>query len=212
MRYSILFIFLSVFSIPLRAQDAATIEGQKAIDHRLRFYEGTPIKNFSAKTTSFSIEGQKFSSASPAIYDGVVYIGTDSGCIYSVTPTEIKRLCKLDNAGAIEGTLAVTKDYVFGGFNNKLFAAFSRNDGKMLWKFETKGPVVTTPLVHGRFVYFSTSNGYVYGLDAESGSFKWRMNTVSKAFAPVFDNAYNDDILFIGNDRQRIVAINATKR
>lgn len=196
---------LILFTASVYAQDASTSDGQKAIDHRLRFYEGTPIKKFSAKTTSFTIEGQKFSTALPAIYDGVAYIGTDSGCIYSATPAEIKRLCKMENAGAIEGSLALTKDYVFAGFTNKLFAAFSRTDGKVLWKYETKGPVITTPLVHDKFVYFSTSNGYVYALDAESGSFKWRYNALSKASAPAFDH----DVLFVGNDRQHIYAINA---
>jgi outer membrane protein assembly factor BamB len=196
---------LSAIAIPVYAQDAATSEGQKAIDHRLRFYEGTPIKNFSAKTTSFTIEGQKFSSASPAIYDGVVYIGTDSGCIYSITPSGIKKLSKLENAGAIEGTLAITKDYVFAGFTNKVFAAFSRSDGKMLWKYETKGSVITTPLAHDDMVYFTTSNGYCYALKAESGTFKWRFNVLSKASSPAFDK----DVIFVGNDRQQIYAINA---
>jgi outer membrane protein assembly factor BamB len=208
LRSILIIAILSALTVCLRAQDAATLEGQKAIEHRLRFYEGTPIEKFSVKTTNFTIEGQKFSTASPAIYDGIVYIGTDSGCIYSVTESEIKKLCKLENAGAIEGTLAVTKDYVFAGFTNKIFAAFSRTDGKMLWKYETKGPVITAPLFHGKFVYFSTSNGYVYALDTENGSFKWRFNVLSKASAPALDNVMNNDVLFVGNDRQRTYAIN----
>jgi outer membrane protein assembly factor BamB len=207
MTRSIIILAFSIFSVSLRAQDASTPEGQKAIDHRLRFYEGTAIKNFSAKTTDLTIEGQKFSSVSPALFNGVVYIGTDSGCIYTVTPAEIKRLCKLESGAAIEGAVAVTNDNVYAGFTNKLFAAFSRSDGKMLWKYETKGPVITTPLVHDRMVYFTTSNGFVYALDAESGSFKWRFNVLSKASSPVFDH----DVLFVGNDRQRLYAIN-TKR
>src|SRR2546421_317391 len=72
----LLFSFLSLFCFSIHAQDAATSEGQNAILHHTRFYEGTPIRKFSAKNSSFQLEGIKFSNASPAIYDGVAYTGT----------------------------------------------------------------------------------------------------------------------------------------
>ena len=204
-RFILTIAVLSQFTISLHAQDAAMPEGQKAIDHRTRFYEGTPIKKFSPKIYSFQLEGKKFSTAPPAIYEGVAFAGADSGEIVTVTSSEMKRKYKLENAGAVEGAPAVTKENVFVGFKNNLFAAFSREDGKLLWKYETKGPVTTTPLVHEKLVYFTTSNGYCYGLNAETGAFKWRFNILSKASSPAYDN----DIIFVGNDRQCIFAINA---
>jgi outer membrane protein assembly factor BamB len=202
-----IFLFLSLgllFALPLLAQNASTPEGQKSIEHRNRFYIGNPIKHFSAKSTSLTIAGQSFSNASPAVYDDIAYVGTDSGNIYSVTSTEIKKLCKLENGGAIEGAVALTKDNVYAGFANNLFAAFSRSDGSLLWKYETKGAVSKTPLVHEEMVYFSAA-GFVYCLNAETGKFKWRFNALTNASAP----AYENDVIFIGNDRQRLYAINA---
>jgi len=200
------FFFISgLFSPYLRAQDASTSDGQKALEHRTRFYEGTPIKKFSGKISNFVIEGKKNSHSSPALFNGVAYIGTDSGSILAVTSAGIKNLCKLENAGAIEGSPAISKDYVFVGFKNNLFAAFERESGKLLWKYETKGPITTTPLVHEDMVYFTTSNGFCYALKAETGIFKWRFNVLSKASSPAFDN----DIIFVGNDRQRLYAIDA---
>ena len=199
------FFFILIFAIPLHAQDAATSEGQKAIEHRTRSYEGMPIKKIAAKTSNFQIEGKTFANNSPALYDGISYIGTDSGIIYSITPNEIKSLCRLENSGAVEGSPAVTKENILVGFKNNLFAAFSRSDGKLLWKYETKGPVVTTPLAHGDMVYFTTLNGFVYALKAETGAFKWRFNVLSKASSPAFEN----DVIFVGNDRQRMYAIDA---
>src|SRR5689334_16250852 len=93
---SLLIILLGLsITMPLFAQDASTPEGQKSIEYRNRFYQGHPIRKFAAKTTSFTIEGQRFSNASPAIYDNKAYVGTDSGFIYAVTPSEIKELCTL---------------------------------------------------------------------------------------------------------------------
>lgn len=196
---------IGLFSPSLHAQDAASEDGQKSIEHRTRFYQGQPIKQFSAKTSSFQIEGKKFANASSAFYEGISYIGTDSGIVFSVTPNEIRNLCKLENGGAIEGAPALTKDKIFIGFKNNFFAAFSRSDGKLLWKYETKGPVITTPLVHGDMVYFTTLNGFVYALKSETGAFKWKFNVLSKASSPAYDN----DVIFVGNDRQRMYAINA---
>src|SRR5579872_1291136 len=138
MKYFILIIALA-FSVSLRAQDFATPEGQKAIEHRTRFYSGTPIKKFSEKITSFTLTDKKFTSQ-PAIFADTAYIGTDSGSIYLATSDGIKEICKLWEGGAIEGIPFITKNYIFAGFKNNVFAAFSRNDGKLVWKYETKGP------------------------------------------------------------------------
>ena len=204
-------ILLLTLSVSLYAQDAATSVGQNAIEHRMRFFEGSTTKKFSSKTSSFKIKGQKFSTSSPAIFDGIGYAGTDSGCIFSVTASEIKLLCKLENAGAVEGAPAVTKENVYVGFKNNLFAAFSRDDGKLLWKYETKGPITTTPLVHEKRVYFTTSNGLCYAFDAETGAFKWKFSVLSKASSPAYDKGitFEKDIVYVGNDRQQLYALNA---
>src|ERR1051326_1579755 len=96
-------LFILFCAAPVFGQDASTPEGQKSIEHRNRFYLGNPIKKFSQKITRLKTNGVRFSNTSPAIYDGVAYIGTDSGAIYSATVSEMKNLCKLNNAGAIEG-------------------------------------------------------------------------------------------------------------
>jgi outer membrane protein assembly factor BamB len=143
-------------------------------------------------------------------YGNVFYIGTDSEAIVSVTPSGMHTLCKLENAGPVEG-MAISDDYIFAGFRNNLFAAFNKSDGKLLWKYETKGPVISAPIVHDKFVYFSTSNGFVYALTASTGGFKWRYNAISKASSPIFekDITYGKDAIIVGNDRQHMYVIDA---
>lgn len=195
---------IGLFSPPLHAQDASTPEGQKVIDRRTHFYDCAPIRKFSSASSNIKLDGKKFSNASAAIYDGIPYVGTDANAAVAVTALGIKTKYELENAGAVEGAPAVTKDNVFVGFKNNLFAAFSREDGKLLWKYETKGPVTTTPLVHNDMVYFTTSNGYCYALKWETGTFKWRSNVLSKASSPACEN----DVIYVGNDRQCVFAIN----
>ncbi len=197
--------FLLISLTTAFAQDAATPEGQKAIEWRTRFYAGTPIKKFSDATSKIKLKGPKFSTASPAIYDGVPYVGTDSALVVALAPFEFKAGFELVGSGSIQGAPALTKERVYIGFSKNMFAAFERETGKLVWKYETKGPVTTTPLIHGKVVYFTTSNGFCYALDAETGSFKWKFNALSQASSPAFDN----DIVYIGTAKFRTYAINA---
>ncbi|MEI8133500.1 MAG: PQQ-binding-like beta-propeller repeat protein [bacterium] len=197
------FIAVSLLSGLSYAQDASTSEGQLSILHRNRLFAGTPIKKFSAKIIALKAPGQLFSTTMPVAYDGKVYIGTDSGIVYLATPTELKPLSKLEGAGAITGAPAISNDTIVVGFKNNLVAAFSRTDGSLFWKFETKGPVVTTPLIKNNNVYASSASGHVYALRADNGSFKWRFTAISNPSSP----AYDKDMLFVGNDRGRLYAI-----
>ncbi len=212
LRSVLILVFLAGSSINLHAQDAALPEGQKAIQHRSRYFEGNPIRKFTAKNSISRLEAKKFSGVSSSIYEGVAYVGTDLDEVVTVTSSEINRKYKLENAGAIEGAPAITKDKVFVGFKNNLIAAFSREDGKLLWKYETKGPV-TTPLVHGDMIYFTTSNGLCYALKEETGTFKWKFSILSKASSPAYVQGagFENDLVIVGTERRQIYALSAKK-
>jgi len=202
---------LFIFSRCLLAQDAATTKGQRAFDHRIHYYEGTPIRKFSATHSNLTVDGMKLSNSAPSIYEGVLYVGTDANAAIAIAAHTIQTKYELENGGAVEGSPAVTKDNVYVGFKNNLFAAFSRADGKLLWKYETKGPVTTTPLVHDKMVYFTTSNGLCYCLNAETGTFKWKFSVLSKASSPAYEKGatFEKDMVIVGTDRQQVYALNA---
>ena len=85
--------------------------------------------------------------SAPAVYGGKVY----SGCFAGYKPSEeLFRGCK--------------------------FYCFNALDGKELWKFDTKCPVMCSPVVVGSSVFFGTfdENNFVYCLDATSGAMKWK--------------------------------------
>lgn len=59
-------------------------------------------------------------------------------------------------------------------FKGCKFYCFNALDGKELWKFETKCPVMTSPVVVGSKVFFGALDSYVYCLDALSGVSQWK--------------------------------------
>jgi outer membrane protein assembly factor BamB len=52
--------------------------------------------------------------------------------------------------------------------------AIDINKGREVWKFETEGPVGSSPTVVEEAVYIGSSDGYLYSLDARSGDLRWK--------------------------------------
>ena len=204
-------IFVFLVTSRSFSQDISTPEGRIGIEHHTHYWRDSTKKLIVGHTGLFSILGKQFSVASPAVSRNEAYSGCDSGIVYSISPSIIRVICKFIAAGSIEGAPAISNDTIFVGFKNNLFPAFSITDGNLLWKYETNGPVVTTPIIHDKFVYFTTSNGYCYSLKTETGEFKWRFNVPSAASSPIYDQriSFDKDVIKVGNDRQRIYAINA---
>lgn len=73
---------------------------------------------------------------------------------------------------------------------------------KELWSFETKGPVMGSPVVHGNFVYIGSRDGNLYAVDAGRGTEHWAFDsqdqietTPAIAEGQVFVAASNGELL-----------------
>ncbi len=55
---------------------------------------------------------------------------------------------------------------------------------ELRWRFVTEGPVVSSPVVHGGMVYFGSSDGNVYAVDAKSGQRVWAFASEDIVDAP----------------------------
>ncbi len=52
---------------------------------------------------------------------------------------------------------------VFGAFDNFVYA-LNPDDGKIVWKYHTNGPVYSTPAVYKNHVYAGSCDGFLYCL------------------------------------------------
>src|ERR1700679_2914336 len=68
-------------------------------------------------------------------------------------------------------------------------ATNARNYAGLQWRVETDGAVHATPAVSGRLVVAGSDDGYVYAIDAVSGSVRWRFH----AAVPVDSTAAIED-------------------
>jgi outer membrane protein assembly factor BamB len=136
--------------------------------YALNATNGQKIWNF---TTNAFVE------SSPAVANGVVYIGSDDGNFYALNATDGAKIWNYTTSGG-ESSPAVAGDVVYvGGFDGNLYALNASNGAK-LWNYTVQEPpgfeeysgLRTSPsIVDGR-VYIGSNDYIIMVLGEESSS------------------------------------------
>ncbi|HEY4326659.1 MAG TPA: PQQ-binding-like beta-propeller repeat protein [Mucilaginibacter sp.] len=158
---------------------------------------------FGSLKWKFKSNGKIFSS--PAISNGIVYIGSEDSNLYAIDQKTGKQLWKFTTGGAVNSSPAVYNNMVcFGSFDGNYYAINAKT-GSLIWKFKTGGEKkvgatgLWTMKPHDQYmndlydfflsspifnktkndltVYFGSSDGNVYALNAASGKPKWVYKT-----------------------------------
>ena len=153
---------------------------------------------------------------SPAVVDGVVYIGSMDRRLYAIDAETGAVEWTVSTGGPVQSSPAVVDGRVyFGSFDRKMYC-LDADTGEEQWTYETEGLVNGSPTVAGGTVYVGSGaigvaevhaflnssdveqeGGGLYALDAETGNLEWRRfpeRLVSSTPAVV------DSSLFVGLD------------
>ena len=107
---------------------------------------------------------------------------------------ELGEKWRFATAGAVAGVPAVVNDVVYA-VDTKGVAYAIRRDGTERWRTSVAvptmlGPKVTdSPLIAGRTLIFGDQAGVVHGLDADTGSERWRVRPNAHPAAAIFGSA-----------------------
>jgi outer membrane protein assembly factor BamB len=128
--------------------------------------------------------------ASPAVFEGKVYIGTTGGIFNAVDARTGKLVWAFPAGRPILGTALVTADAVFFTCDNGYLFRLSRPDGKEVWRYDLGDsrasrllghPAVfdwdwhgAKPVLEGGVVYAGSADGGFHAVDAASGARRWR--------------------------------------
>jgi eukaryotic-like serine/threonine-protein kinase len=122
---------------------------------------------------------------------------------------------KNDNRGTFYATPAVTDEYVIvaselprtGFFSQPTYVvwAVDRETGRDVWSFsEAGGTYVEGASVSDDVAVIGNSDGYVYALDLENGTLKWKFETGHRVWAsPLIDSG----IVFVGSMDRHLYAL-----
>lgn len=151
-------------------------------------------------------------NASPAVVDGVAYIGDAAGELFAVDIHNGGFLWSwTDPTGApINGSPAVDPSLgrVFVTANDGFVYALSASTGTLVWKVSIGG-ALTAPVYSGGELYIASVNGTVGAFAETNGSAAWTVSLSGPVRAPpTLDSAR--DRLFVGETNGDLVALNST--
>lgn len=162
-------------------------------------YDSAPVTKFHHVKWTFPTGGWILSS--PAVSNGLVYIGSDDNNLYAVDSASGAAKWKFATEGPVRSSPAVAEGVVYFGSFDGNFYAVDATSGKLKWKFATGGErqfeakgihgylphhqtipdfwdmFLSSPAVDQGIVYFGSGDGNVYALDAITGQLKWKFAT-----------------------------------
>lgn len=144
--------------------------------------------------------------SSPALSDGVVFIGSQDKTLFAVDATTGVRKWGLATNGAIVDSPAVAGGIVYiGSFDNNLYAV-TEETGEQEWLFTTGGPLVSSPTVADGSVYFGSNDFSVYAIDAKTGALRWEFETAERVWSTP---AVVEGVVYVGSHDHHVYAIDA---
>jgi outer membrane protein assembly factor BamB len=167
---------------------------------------------------SFHTGGEVVSS--PAVVNGVVYVGSNDGKLYAIDEQTGAQKWSFATESRVPSSPAVSGGVVFFGSFDGNFYAVDAATGKLRWKFANPGErrftathlhgslpageampdpfdvYLSSPAVANGTVYFGSGDSNVYALDAAAGSLRWKFKTGDVVHA---SPAIADGRLYIGS-------------
>lgn len=144
--------------------------------------------------------------SSPAVADGVVYVGSQDSRLYALDAETGRELWSFAAESWVESSPAVADGVVYFGSNDGNLYALDARTGAERWRFQTRLGVRSSPAVAGGMVYFGTDNYTVYGVDAATGRQRWIFHAAGRIdSSPVVE----DGIVYVGNSTRYLYGLHA---
>lgn len=222
-KFAVYFLVLIIAVQSVVAQ--MTFHGQNT---RTGVYESPALEKFNGVKWTFKTEGAILSS--PAIADGVVFIGSSDTYLYAIDQKTGQQKWKFKTNGRIVSSPAVENGVVYFLSNDSVFYALEAATGNVKWRFATaferrfeakgihgsspRGQLMADPFdlftssaaVFGNKVYFGSSDGNVYALDIETGILQWKFETKDVVHA---SPAIANNTVYVGSWDSYLYALDA---
>ncbi len=136
-------------------------------------------------------------SGTPAVVNGVVYVGTWGGVVYALNAVTGGTIWSHNLCGCrIAGSPMVINGVVYIGAANARLYALNASTGATIWSTlltsQTAAEIWSSPAVSNGLVFVGVAShadspcvkGAVYGINASTGHIVWTFNTVNQATCP----------------------------
>lgn len=111
--------------------------------------------------------------SSPAVVDGVVFIGSDDKRVYALNASNGAEVWNYTTGGRVLTSPAVENGIVYAGSYDYSLYALNQSSGEKLWSFPTQAWVTSSPVVAYGIVYSGSLWDKLYAIDALTGREIW---------------------------------------
>ena len=116
---------------------------------------------------------------SPTVKDNVVYVGGYDRKLHALDAHNGTQLWSYDGAkaGYDANPLVVDGRVIVGNRDGTMYAIGAQgtpNQGQLLWKYDTGGPIHLAAAYKNGVVYFAANDNYAYALRADNGNLVWK--------------------------------------
>ena len=147
--------------------------------------------------------------SSPAVADGVVYVGSRDANLYAVDAAKgtlrwIVDYEKDDFTWAISSPAVHDHVVYMGTADGHFVHALRATDGQELWRFKMPDRVWSSPVVAGPELYVTNQSGDLYAVDLKSGKESWQFQTRSSVQS---SPALSNGVVYFGSNDGGVYAI-----
>ena len=142
----------------------------------------------------WSFETEDEIRGSPAIQDGVIYIGSYDHNLYALNADNGSFLWKYAADGGIVTRPFIYDGNAYFGSEDKRLHVVSNRSGKIVWSYYAEAPVRSSPAIGVGHVFFGADDGFLHAVNTLTGRRAWRFD----AGAPIRSSplVINENIFF----------------
>ena len=144
--------------------------------------------------------------SSPAVSNGVVYVGSEDKNLYAIDAVTGTEKWRLATGYYVSSSPAVSNGIVYVGSVDKNLYAVDTVTGKEKWRFTTGGSIYSSPAVSNGVVYVGSYDKNLYAIDAVTGTEKWRFTTGGSIYS---SPAVSNGVVYVGSYDKNLYAIDA---
>ena len=125
----------------------------------------------------------EFLKSSVVVYEGVAFVGADTGIIHAVDVETGKEKWQYKTGLGIEAPPLVHEGMVYIGSTDGFLYALDAGNGKLKWKYETDGEIMGAanqamrPKSKDSVIVVGSYDNFVHCVDAKKGKVIWKFET-----------------------------------
>ncbi len=183
--------------------------GQQALTLSSQFFPEQPGLTIDDSTpisliTRWQYRAEGGISSAPAVSQGRLYAGSNSGALYALDSRTGRELWRFQMQAGIEAKPTVANGMVYAGSRDGYLYAVDVDTGQERWHFKTGDGIYASPVVAGETIYVGSDDHYLYAIEGNTGQEKWRFETGGPVTSSPF---ISGSTLYVGSKDWNLYAL-----